>query len=327
MPRESSEARGSPGHILIVDDEEFIRTSFQLYFETLGFSVSTADGGKSALELFRERSQSIDVVLLDLVMPGIHGIEILRNLKVIDSSVEVIIATGCGNMNTAIQALRYGAYDYITKPIVNFEEDLLKVVQEALASRRANRQLPQSKGSGTPSTAAGAEDVGSPALLTNLEKLAHAVATTCAGDTRKQALGEFLRSQLSAVGAIAFEQTSTEKLTPLASWGEFDLPDEESPQDLPVLKAAAIVATLSEESVWQPVSPEVSTFVGCRPEEGNPPLEALLLPLDTTSAQGKNANSRLLILSRAVRRAQRAMPAPYLLALVVGQALRGATGR
>ena len=134
--KNSSDAGGGGlSHILLVDDEVFIRDALQLYFESNGFEVSTASGGSEALRLFARQADSIDLVLLDLVMPGMHGLEVLRELKKIDPGVQVVIATGCNSMDNAFEALRLGAIDYITKPILDFEEDLLKTVDSALGAR------------------------------------------------------------------------------------------------------------------------------------------------------------------------------------------------
>ena len=99
-----------------------------------------ADGGDAALEAFNTAGESLDVVLLDLIMPGINGIDLLKTFKKVRPRVEVIIATGCGSLSTAIEAMRNGAFDYITKPIVNFDEELLTVVDAALAKRRRSTQ-------------------------------------------------------------------------------------------------------------------------------------------------------------------------------------------
>ena len=107
-------------HILLVDDEAFIRDALELYFESNGFEVSTAGDGSEALKIFSEQAGSIDLVLLDLVMPGMHGLEVLRELKKTDPSAQIIIATGCNSMDNAFEALRLGAIDYITKPILDF---------------------------------------------------------------------------------------------------------------------------------------------------------------------------------------------------------------
>ncbi|MBN1443012.1 MAG: response regulator [Planctomycetes bacterium] len=127
-------------HILVVDDEQFILHTLQLYFESNGFQVSTASGGAAALEIFSRKQQPVDVVILDLVMPGTHGLDLLRDFKKDDSDVQVIIATGCGSMGSAVEALRLGAFDFITKPILDFDRDLMKSVQNALEVRRARLQ-------------------------------------------------------------------------------------------------------------------------------------------------------------------------------------------
>lgn len=129
------------GEILVVDDEAFVRNAFRLYFETIGYQVHVADGAESAFETF-ESAGSIGVVLLDLIMPGINGIEVLKSLKQRRPTVEVIIATGCGSLASAVVAMRNGAFDYITKPIVNFEEELLRIVEAALLRHRRSTRMP-----------------------------------------------------------------------------------------------------------------------------------------------------------------------------------------
>ena len=124
---------GKPPHILLVDDEAFIRDALELYFESNGFEVSAAASGGEALNIFARQGDDIDLVLLDLVMPGMHGLEVLRELKRADPAVQGIIATGCNSMDNAFEALRLGAMDYITKPILDFEEDLLKTVRSVMA--------------------------------------------------------------------------------------------------------------------------------------------------------------------------------------------------
>ena len=66
--------------------------------------------------------------ILDIVMPGMNGIDVLREIKKSHPTIEVIMASGCGTLQTAVEAMRLGAYDYVSKPILNFDEDLLKVV-------------------------------------------------------------------------------------------------------------------------------------------------------------------------------------------------------
>ena len=78
------DADATPPTILIVDDEDVIRNAFQLYFETMGYNVTTAENGEKAIDVFTGRRGEFDIVLLDLVMPGTHGLEVLRRIKRID---------------------------------------------------------------------------------------------------------------------------------------------------------------------------------------------------------------------------------------------------
>ncbi|MCI0652777.1 MAG: response regulator [Planctomycetes bacterium] len=128
--------------LLVVDDESFIREAIELYFATEGFQVLVAANATEALVIL-EREQ-IDIAILDIVMPGMNGVELLREIKRRYPDVEVLMASGNGTLQTAVEAMRLGAYDYVTKPILNFEEDLLKIVRKALERRRllfANRAL------------------------------------------------------------------------------------------------------------------------------------------------------------------------------------------
>ena len=131
----ASNGDGGRPHILLVDDEAFILDALELYFESNGFEVSAAASGGEALNIFARQGDGIDLVLLDLVMPGMHGLEVLRELKRVAPAVPVIIAPGCNSMDNAFEDLRLGAIDYITKPILDFEEDLLKTVDSALGAR------------------------------------------------------------------------------------------------------------------------------------------------------------------------------------------------
>ena len=135
-------SRSAPGRILVVDDESFIREAIELYFASEGYEVFVAANGEDALSLLA--GTTVDLAILDIVMPGMSGIELLREIKKSHPDVEAVMASGNGTLETAIEAMRLGAYDYIAKPILNFEEDLLKVVKKAMERRRlltTNRTL------------------------------------------------------------------------------------------------------------------------------------------------------------------------------------------
>jgi len=100
--------------ILVIDDEKDIRVLFKDILTSEGYIVLTALEGKSGLKIVEEKKP--DIVLLDLKMPKMNGIEILRRIKRIDKNIVIIIITGYGTMDTARMSMKLGAYDYITKP-------------------------------------------------------------------------------------------------------------------------------------------------------------------------------------------------------------------
>ena len=126
--------------ILVLDDEEIIRKSARRVLEPAGYWVKTAASPGEALSF--AATFSIDLVLSDLKMPEMDGIEFLRRVKEISPGTEVIIITGYGTVPGAVAALRYGAYDYIEKPIN--PEDLLQTVKRCLERKKLvseNRRL------------------------------------------------------------------------------------------------------------------------------------------------------------------------------------------
>ena len=110
-------------HILVVDDEQDIRDASERILTRMGFQVSKASRGDQALELFKEKSPSI--ILLDLKMPGMDGMEVLKQIRQMDDSVLIIVITGYATLETAIEAMKRGAYDFISKP---FEPEQLRII-------------------------------------------------------------------------------------------------------------------------------------------------------------------------------------------------------
>lgn len=103
--------------ILIIDDEAIMRESIAVYLEDSGYTISEASDGHTGLERFATLEP--DLVLLDLRMPGMDGLEVLSEIGARDSDVPVIVVTGAGGMQDAVAALRLGAFDFITKPIID----------------------------------------------------------------------------------------------------------------------------------------------------------------------------------------------------------------
>jgi DNA-binding NtrC family response regulator len=100
--------------ILIVDDEESVRDSLYNWFLEDGYIVECADNAKKALSLLEFRS--FDIILADIKMPGMDGLEMLKRIKILHKEAIIIIMTAFASVDTAVSALKDGAYDYITKP-------------------------------------------------------------------------------------------------------------------------------------------------------------------------------------------------------------------
>jgi len=119
-------------NVLIVEDEELMRSILRQLLEAEDFQVFTSDGAEAALEIFS--TNEISVVLTDIKMAGMDGLELLDQIKAIDEEAIVIIMTAYSSVDSAIAALRLGAYDYVTKPFVN--EDLLQTVRNAVQTKK-----------------------------------------------------------------------------------------------------------------------------------------------------------------------------------------------
>lgn len=122
--------------VLIVEDEEMMRSILRQLLEAADFAVYTADSAETALEVFS--SNDIVITLTDIKMSGSDGLALLDRLKSIDDEAVVIIMTAFSSVDTAVAALRKGAYDYITKPFVN--EDLVQTVKNAAQHRKLFRE-------------------------------------------------------------------------------------------------------------------------------------------------------------------------------------------
>jgi DNA-binding NtrC family response regulator len=122
--------------ILVVDDEPNVRESFRLVLED-AYDVIDVPDGAAALDVVR--TSSVDLVLLDIRLPEMDGIEVLERLKALDEGVEVILVTAVKTVRTAVAAMKLGAFDYVTKP---FDEDeLLSLVRRALQKRSLEREV------------------------------------------------------------------------------------------------------------------------------------------------------------------------------------------
>ncbi|MBU4264224.1 MAG: response regulator, partial [Proteobacteria bacterium] len=123
--------------VLIVDDEVEFASTLAERLELIDIVAETANNGKDALSTILVRPP--DVVILDLKMPGLSGLKVLHGIKSHDPSIEVIMLTGYGDMDSAIEALKYGASDFITKPVRL--EVLLLALDRAKQKIAMSRQL------------------------------------------------------------------------------------------------------------------------------------------------------------------------------------------
>ncbi len=131
---------GNEFHVLVVDDERPTRLLMEKELPRAGYVVTTAESGEEALE--QVRSRDFDVILLDLKMPGIGGMETLRGIRESGASGEVIILTGHPDVDSAIAAMKLGAYDYLTKPFKLSElEEVLRRAAERKHLRQENTAL------------------------------------------------------------------------------------------------------------------------------------------------------------------------------------------
>ncbi|MEN6371766.1 MAG: sigma-54 dependent transcriptional regulator [Armatimonadota bacterium] len=125
-------ADSNTGTILVVDDEQNIRRVIEAVLGKEGYDVVTAENGKKALDAISTRAD-IGVMISDLVMPDINGVELLEAARQINPGITVIMITAHGSIKSAVDAMRLGAFDYITKP---FEMDELKLVVKRAVERR-----------------------------------------------------------------------------------------------------------------------------------------------------------------------------------------------
>ena len=123
--------------ILIVDDDEDICRMLATLIEREGFKAIMANDGEPALESIR--SASPDLMLLDMRMPNMDGSEVLAHAKELDPDLPVVIITAFGEIHGAVEAIKAGAYDYLTKPFEH--DDVIRVVHRALSERELKRRL------------------------------------------------------------------------------------------------------------------------------------------------------------------------------------------
>jgi len=119
--------------VLLVDDEERFLSTTKILLEKRGVTVFTAISGVEALKVLEEKR--IDIVILDVKMPGMDGVETLRKIKQRFPLLEVIMLTGHASVESAVEGLKLGAFDYVMKPCD--VPDMLEKIKEAYAKKQA----------------------------------------------------------------------------------------------------------------------------------------------------------------------------------------------
>ena len=136
-PSSDGEATGAANprrfRVLVVDDAESIRTYLASLLELKGYDVDTAEDGRRALALL-EGGAGPDVIVLDVMMPGLDGIETLRRIRELDEDTPVVMLSVVGKASTIVEAMKLGAADYLNKP---FEEDELELTLRNVLEKKA----------------------------------------------------------------------------------------------------------------------------------------------------------------------------------------------
>ena len=127
--------------ILVVDDEPIMQEILGDFLREEGYSIDIAGSGEEGVELAQK--SSYDCAIVDLMMPGIDGIETMQKLREIDTSLPVIVVTAFASVESAVEAMKRGAFEYITKPFKN--DEVLVVLQKAIRTRQLELAVPQLK--------------------------------------------------------------------------------------------------------------------------------------------------------------------------------------
>jgi len=136
---------------LIVDDDEAVREVIASYFVRLGYAVTGATDGRSAISLLERSNGRYKVVVTDLSLPGADGLAVLKAARSANPSTYVVIVTGYASLDSAIAAVRLGAYDYLTKPFSLGQLDvILRRIDDRESLERENRELHQADGPPSP---------------------------------------------------------------------------------------------------------------------------------------------------------------------------------
>ena len=126
-----------PANLLIVDDDEAVRTLLKEFFQGLGYVVVTAEGGQEALQ--KLHNFEVDCIISDLVMPDMDGLALLKHIRAQSRNTPFLMNTGYPSVDSAVEAMKAGAYDYISKPLQL--EDVRIKVERALYTKKLEKSV------------------------------------------------------------------------------------------------------------------------------------------------------------------------------------------
>jgi len=138
-PGEKEEG-STPSRLLIIDDDEAVRLLLKDLLEESGYAVRTAKSGEEALQMIR--ISTYDIIITDLRLTGMHGLELVKEVKAIDPGIDIVVMTGYASVHSAVESMKAGAIDYITKP---FNSDHIKMVVQKSLERREYQRLAQER--------------------------------------------------------------------------------------------------------------------------------------------------------------------------------------
>jgi two-component system response regulator PilR (NtrC family) len=128
------------GNILVVDDEKSMREILEIFLTSEGYKVSVAENGEKAIDAVKK--DIYDLVITDMNMPKVGGLELLKNVKQLNPDTIVVIITAFGTTESAVEAMKLGSYDYIQKPFQM--DDIRLVVKNALEKQKLQKDVSNS---------------------------------------------------------------------------------------------------------------------------------------------------------------------------------------
>lgn len=212
--------------ILVVDDEEIVRYSLVNILKENDYEVDGAPSAESALEFFNEKKYHL--VLTDLVLEGMGGLELLENVKVISPKTLVIVITGYGSIRTAVTALRLGVYDYLLKPCD--EDELIIRVRRALEMQNYGQEQKriQEVSAITKTTVTLSDRINTPLniILGNIEMLQ--ISSDLEGNLKVQKTLKVMEDQIFKINEVMdklarLTTAETKKYTALRDYEIIDL--------------------------------------------------------------------------------------------------------